>query len=204
MKLKKSKRRTINLLKLVIGLTIFRRWRAVHGAEEQPSPSGFAMVFHKAPTSPNNISGSTNIGTTTNSTTTSAATNKKNTNKSITNSNLITQQTTSPPPSECSTKNMVISHFFYISHHLYVSFSIRHLTTTTVCLVRFGQCFYIIRMFYVAWYAECTTQNVFSSGNPKYLFKQFNFTSGFVVSKHTVLKHTDRPLDIKVRRTTFQ
>lgn len=41
-----------NILKLIIGLTIFRRWRAVHGAEEHPSPSGFAMVFQKAPFSP--------------------------------------------------------------------------------------------------------------------------------------------------------
>lgn len=43
---------SINILKLIIGLTIFRRWRAVHGAEEHPSPSGFAMVFQKAPFSP--------------------------------------------------------------------------------------------------------------------------------------------------------
>lgn len=44
------------ILKLIIGLTIFRRWRAVHGAEEHPSPSGFAMVFQKAPFSPKNSS----------------------------------------------------------------------------------------------------------------------------------------------------
>lgn len=39
----------INILKLIIGLTIFRRWRTVHGTEERPSPSGFAMVFQKVP-----------------------------------------------------------------------------------------------------------------------------------------------------------
>lgn len=148
MKLKKSKRRTINLLKLVIGLTIFRRWRAVHGAEEQPSPSGFAMVFHKAPTSPNNNSGSTNIGTTTNNTTTTttAATNKKNTSKSITNSILITQQTTSPPPLECSTKNMVIlPFFFYLFLAPYPSAFLPHTQP-----IVYGRCRWcIIRMFHV-------------------------------------------------------
>lgn len=41
--------------KVKIGLTIFRRWRAVHGAEEHPSPSGFAMVFQKAPFSPKGL-----------------------------------------------------------------------------------------------------------------------------------------------------
>ncbi|XP_059618900.1 serine/threonine-protein kinase svkA isoform X2 [Phlebotomus argentipes] len=47
----------INYVKYIIGLTIFRRWRTVHGAEENPSPSGFAMVLQKAPSSPNNNSG---------------------------------------------------------------------------------------------------------------------------------------------------
>lgn len=46
---------TINYLKFIIGLTIFRRWRAVHGAEEHPSPSGFAMVFQKTPFSPKGL-----------------------------------------------------------------------------------------------------------------------------------------------------
>lgn len=46
---------TINCFKSIIGLTIFRRWRAVHGAEEHPSPSGFAMVFQKAPFSPKGL-----------------------------------------------------------------------------------------------------------------------------------------------------
>lgn len=50
------KKNKINFLKLVIGLTIFRRWRAVHGAEERPSPSGFAMVIQKAPSTPSNKS----------------------------------------------------------------------------------------------------------------------------------------------------
>lgn len=39
---------SVAILRLIIGLTIFRRWRAVHGAEEQPSPGGFAMVVQKA------------------------------------------------------------------------------------------------------------------------------------------------------------
>lgn len=43
-----------------IGLTIFRRWRAVHGAEEQPSPGGFAMVFQKAPFSTNKLNSKNN------------------------------------------------------------------------------------------------------------------------------------------------
>lgn len=38
-----------NYFKIIFGLTIFRRWRTVHGAEETPSPSGFAMVLQKAP-----------------------------------------------------------------------------------------------------------------------------------------------------------
>lgn len=66
----------INIFKLIIGLTIFRRWRAVHGAEEQPSPGGFAMVFQKAPfatkTNGSN-SNKNNITTTTNNKTSTAA-----------------------------------------------------------------------------------------------------------------------------------
>lgn len=95
MKFKKSKRRTINILKLVIGLTIFRRWRTVYGAEEQPSPSGFAMVFQKAPTSPRNNS-------------TDAATTKKT---------LIdhTNRSTNHRSKTCSTKQMVILIFNWIN-----------------------------------------------------------------------------------------
>lgn len=48
----------INYIKLVIGLTIFRRWRTVHGAEENPSPNSFGMVLQKAPSSPNIITSS--------------------------------------------------------------------------------------------------------------------------------------------------
>lgn len=44
----------------IIGLTIFRRWRAVHGAEEQPSPGGFAMVFQKAPFSTSKLNSKNN------------------------------------------------------------------------------------------------------------------------------------------------
>lgn len=115
MKLKKSKRRTINILKLVIGLTIFRRWRAVHGAEEQPSPSGFAMVFHKAPASPNN-----NSPTTKNATTLLTNANQQS-NKKQQHSN---KHQGPPPPlllqtstnDVLSTKDMVIFCFFFICH----------------------------------------------------------------------------------------
>lgn len=48
----------INYIKLIIGLTIFRRWRTVHGAEENPSPNSFGMVLQKAPSSPNIITSS--------------------------------------------------------------------------------------------------------------------------------------------------
>lgn len=48
----------INYIKLIIGLTIFRRWRTVHGAEENPSPNSFGMVLQKAPSNPNIITSS--------------------------------------------------------------------------------------------------------------------------------------------------
>jgi hypothetical protein len=67
-----------NYFKSFFGLTIFRRWRTVHGAEESPSPSGFAMVLQKAPESENNNStttiGNTNESSSKRSTTTSATT----------------------------------------------------------------------------------------------------------------------------------
>lgn len=55
---------TINFVKLVIGLTIFRRWRTVHGTEGQPSPAaGFAMALPKGPASPNNNTNTRNTPT---------------------------------------------------------------------------------------------------------------------------------------------
>uniref|UniRef100_A0A182F297 Uncharacterized protein n=1 Tax=Anopheles albimanus TaxID=7167 RepID=A0A182F297_ANOAL len=44
---KKGSRR-INFLKYILSFTIFRRWKAVHKAEECPSPGGFAMVLQNA------------------------------------------------------------------------------------------------------------------------------------------------------------
>lgn len=85
---------TINFVKLVVGLTIFRRWRAVHGTEGQPSPAaGFAMALPKGPASPNNNSAPT--ATTTSATDASADTNNGNVETaSIKTGNIIAAATT--------------------------------------------------------------------------------------------------------------
>lgn len=85
---------TINFVKLVVGLTIFRRWRAVHGTEGQPSPAaGFAMALPKGPASPNNNSAPTS--TTTSATDAAADTNNGNVeNASIKTGNIIAAATT--------------------------------------------------------------------------------------------------------------
>lgn len=45
----KKKKRKINFLKYILSLTIFRRWKTVHKAEETPSPAaGFAMGLQNA------------------------------------------------------------------------------------------------------------------------------------------------------------
>lgn len=45
----KKKKRKINFFKYILSLTIFRRWKTVHKAEETPSPTvGFAMGLRNA------------------------------------------------------------------------------------------------------------------------------------------------------------
>lgn len=78
----------INYIKLIIGLTIFRRWRTVHGAEENPSPNSFGMVLQKAPSSPNIITSSND-------------------------NNLITNNNGRPVSLDSSSLTKVVSYFFY-------------------------------------------------------------------------------------------